>query len=261
MNIYLKPYEFCSIAGTSKRTLLLYDKIGIFKPKKLSRNSGGTRLYTRGQAKEFKLIQVISSTGVPLSEILLSLQRFNFSYLRLYNHYKSRIINQAQSVISVIDDIIAGFEPYKNFLNHFELGFSNKIDGFKYSKEFDINEVFDKLNSLKDIGSVNNAYFIEFKPKVNFWDNETRRFSIGSTSTHLRSQTKEIDEDLLSFQYDIAKCLKRSHLISKINEKSYIESMNLFLRSSSLKPKSIRLILHNREKDHRKYLCETNIIL
>lgn len=59
--------ELAKLCGTSKRTILWYDKLQILVPKKIEEN--GYRYYGEEQVLEFQMIHLLTTLGVQLAEI------------------------------------------------------------------------------------------------------------------------------------------------------------------------------------------------
>lgn len=62
--------EFANLAATTKRTILFYAELGLLKPAKV--NSSGYRYYLESQVLDFQRILLLSTLGVPLSEMTKS---------------------------------------------------------------------------------------------------------------------------------------------------------------------------------------------
>jgi len=62
-----KAADFAEICGTTKRTLLYYDEIGLLKPACTAEN--GTRYYSAEQSMMFLIIQSLKNIGMGLKEI------------------------------------------------------------------------------------------------------------------------------------------------------------------------------------------------
>jgi len=59
--------ELAKLSGTTKRTILWYDKMGIIKPKKVMVNQ--YRFYSQDQVLEYQMVHLLSTLGVSLGEI------------------------------------------------------------------------------------------------------------------------------------------------------------------------------------------------
>jgi len=63
----IRTAEFAKMCGTSKRTLIHYENIGLFSPER--REENGYRYYSEQQYELFQIIDTLRSLGMPLSEI------------------------------------------------------------------------------------------------------------------------------------------------------------------------------------------------
>lgn len=70
---YLSISEFAKISDVSRKTLIFYDKIGLFKPALVKPN--GYRCYAHWQIEVITVISVLSELGIPLEEIRRYLDR------------------------------------------------------------------------------------------------------------------------------------------------------------------------------------------
>lgn len=69
---YLSISEFAKISDVSRKALIFYDRIGLFKPARVLPN--GYRYYAHWQIETITVINVLSGLGVPLEEIKHYLQ-------------------------------------------------------------------------------------------------------------------------------------------------------------------------------------------
>jgi DNA-binding transcriptional MerR regulator len=67
INIYITAGELAKLAGTSKRTILWYEELGILTPIKVDKNN--YRYYGEEQVLEFQMIHLLTTLGVTLKEI------------------------------------------------------------------------------------------------------------------------------------------------------------------------------------------------
>lgn len=67
MSNYITAGELAKLAGTTKRTILWYDELGIIKPTEVS--SEGYRRYQESQVLEYQMILLLTTLGVSLKEI------------------------------------------------------------------------------------------------------------------------------------------------------------------------------------------------
>ena len=69
----IQTAEFAKMCGTSKRTLIHYEQIGLFKPQR--REANGYRYYSEQQYEVFQVIDTLKSLGMPLRDIQGYLER------------------------------------------------------------------------------------------------------------------------------------------------------------------------------------------
>lgn len=69
----IQTAEFAKMCGTSKRTLIHYEEIGLFSPQR--RESNGYRYYSEQQYEVFQVIDTLKSLGMPLRDIKAYLER------------------------------------------------------------------------------------------------------------------------------------------------------------------------------------------
>lgn len=88
---YIKAGELAKLAGTTKRTILWYDELGILKPVEVSPE--GYRYYTESQVLDYQMILLLTTLGVALKEI----QAKN-DLKALFTDKKSSIKNQIDTL-------------------------------------------------------------------------------------------------------------------------------------------------------------------
>lgn len=66
-NTFLTAGELAKLAGTTKRTILWYDQLGILKPVKVSLE--GYRYYTQSQVLDYQMVLLMTTLGISLGEI------------------------------------------------------------------------------------------------------------------------------------------------------------------------------------------------
>lgn len=69
----IQTAEFAKMCGTSKRTLIHYEEIGLFSPQR--RESNGYRYYSEQQYEVFQVIDTLKSLGMPLRDIKAYLEQ------------------------------------------------------------------------------------------------------------------------------------------------------------------------------------------
>lgn len=117
MNNYLTISEFAKYVNLSRRTLIYYDQIDLFKPKKISNH--GFRYYTCDQCFELDVILTLKFLDIPLEQIKYFLNNRN------------------------IDDTLAEFKNRKKILD-------KKINDLRYMQTF-LENYIDRYTTLKNI--------------------------------------------------------------------------------------------------------------
>lgn len=79
MKKYLTISELAKYAGVSRRTLIYYDQIHLFKPAKIGEN--GYRYYSIDQYFELDVILLLKNLDVSLEEIHAFLKNRNVDYV------------------------------------------------------------------------------------------------------------------------------------------------------------------------------------
>ncbi|NAA12239.1 MerR family transcriptional regulator [Enterococcus hirae] len=117
MNNYLTISEFAKYVNLSRRTLIYYDQIDLFKPKKISTH--GYRYYTCDQCFELDVILTLKFLDVPLEQIKYFLDNRN------------------------MDDTLIEFKKRKEILDE-------KINDLKHMQTF-LENYIDRYTTLKNI--------------------------------------------------------------------------------------------------------------
>lgn len=97
MEKFLSISEVAEYAGVSRRTLIYYDQIDLFKPKKIGEN--GYRYYTFDQYGEIDVILILKALNMPLDEIRTFLKRRNPEYTQ------KELLNQRAKVTKKIQEL------------------------------------------------------------------------------------------------------------------------------------------------------------
>lgn len=117
MKKFLTISEMANYAGISRRTLIYYDQIGLFKPVKIGEN--GYRYYSIEQYFELDVILLLKNLDVPLEEIQTFLKNRNVSYvLEGFMKQKERIdeeIAKLKNIRQSLDNYIDRYTTLKNF--------------------------------------------------------------------------------------------------------------------------------------------------
>lgn len=103
-NELVKISEMAKIHGISRQTLILYDRMGLFKPVRVSET--GYRYYSIDQVPQLREIIFLRDVGVPLSEIAD------------YMNYRTteRLQDVLSKRLSAIDDEVAALERQRTFV-------------------------------------------------------------------------------------------------------------------------------------------------
>lgn len=116
MKKFLTISEMANYAGISRRTLIYYDQIGLFKPVKIGEN--GYRYYSIEQYFELDVILLLKNLDVPLEEIQTFLKNRNVSYvLEGFMKQKERIdeeIAKLKNIRQSLDNYIDRYTTLKN---------------------------------------------------------------------------------------------------------------------------------------------------
>lgn len=117
MKKYLSISEMAKYAGISRRTLIYYDQIDLFKPVKVGDN--GYRYYGIDQYFELDVILLLKNIGMPLEEIQVFLKNRNVDYaLQEFYRQRSKVdqqIEQLKDIRTSLDSFIERYETLKDF--------------------------------------------------------------------------------------------------------------------------------------------------
>lgn len=97
MEKFLSISEIAEYAGVSRRTLIYYDQIDLFKPKKVGEN--GYRYYSFDQYGEIDAILILKALNMPLDEIRTFLKRRNPEYTH------KELLKQREKVTEKIQEL------------------------------------------------------------------------------------------------------------------------------------------------------------
>lgn len=137
MNNLITAGELAKLAGTTKRTILWYDELGIIKPVETS--SEGYRYYTEAQVLEYQMILLLTTLGVTLNEI------------KEKNDLKSLFDEKKTSIKSQIDNLKFSLENLEKFMDNLDHNKTLIKPEVKTLKPFDIYYI-EKVGSYVDIG-------------------------------------------------------------------------------------------------------------
>lgn len=137
MNNYITAGELAKIAGTTKRTILWYDQLGIIKPVKVS--SEGYRYYFEAQVLEYQMILLLTTLGVTLKEI------------KEKNDLRSLFEEKKESIKSQIDNLQFGLKNLEKFMFNLDQNKTLIKPEIKTLKPFDVYYI-EKICSYVNIG-------------------------------------------------------------------------------------------------------------
>lgn len=112
-NHLITPGELAKLSGTTKRTILWYDQLGLIKP--VSVSPQGYRFYDQSQVLDYQMILLLTTLGVSLKEISL-----HPNLKTLFDDKKQSItnqINQLQFSLKSLDKFMANLDQNKTLIN------------------------------------------------------------------------------------------------------------------------------------------------
>lgn len=117
MKRYLTISEMAKSAGISRRTLIYYDQIDLFKPEKVGKN--GYRYYGIDQYFELDVILLLKNLDVSLEDIHIFLKNRNVDYvLDGFMRQKQKVDDQIKKLNIIrgsLDSYIERYTTLKNF--------------------------------------------------------------------------------------------------------------------------------------------------
>lgn len=137
MNNYITAGELARLAGTTKRTILWYDELGIIKPIEIS--PAGYRNYTESQVLDYQMILLLTTLGVSLKEI------------KTKNDLKSLFEEKKVSIKNQIDDLQFNLKSLEKFMSNLGANKTLIKPEIKVLKPFDIYYI-EKNGSYVNIG-------------------------------------------------------------------------------------------------------------
>ncbi len=151
MKKFLTISEMAKYAGISRRTLIYYDQIDLFKPAKIGEN--GYRYYGIDQYFELDVILILKNLDVPLYEIQTFLHNRNVDYvLEGFMRQRQKVdeqINKLKGIRSSLDGYIERYTTLKHF-NLESITYSyREAESFVIS---DIIENYDDIDSVQIYG-------------------------------------------------------------------------------------------------------------
>lgn len=97
--------RFAKLCGTSKRTLVHYDEIGLFRPAMTDKR--GYRYYTEAQYDVFTIITALKEIGMPLQEIQRYLDNRSPAALKTLLQAQRKLVQRELENLRRIDRMIA----------------------------------------------------------------------------------------------------------------------------------------------------------
>jgi len=137
MNNYITAGELAKICGTTKRTILWYDMLGIIKPIEVSNE--GYRYYSETQVLEYQMILLLTTLGVTLKEI------------KEKNNLRSLFEEKKTSIKSQIDSLQFGLKNLEKFMLNLDQNKTLIRPEIKTLKPFDVFYI-EKVGSYVNIG-------------------------------------------------------------------------------------------------------------
>lgn len=137
MDNYITAGELAKLAGTSKRTILWYDTLGIIKPAKVDENN--YRYYTETQVLEYQMILLLTTLGVTLKEI------------KAKNDLKLLFEDKKKSIKSQIDSLKFSLDNIEKFMGNIDQTKTMVSPEIKVIKPFDVYYI-DRTGPYVEIG-------------------------------------------------------------------------------------------------------------
>ena len=136
-NNYITAGELARLAGTTKRTILWYDQLGIIKPMEVSPE--GYRYYSEFQVLEYQMILLLTTLGVTLKEI------------KDKNDLRNLFEEKKASIKSQIDNLQFGLKNLEKFMLNLDQNRTLIKPKIKILKPFDVYYI-EKISSYVNIG-------------------------------------------------------------------------------------------------------------
>lgn len=145
---YITAGELAKLAGTTKRTILWYDKLGVIKPVEVSPE--GYRYYNESQVLDYQMVLLLTTLSVSLKEI-----REKGDLKRLFEKKKNEIKNQIDSLkfnLTSLDKFMVNIDkngtmvkPEIKILDPFDIYFIEKVGSYVKIGEYcrELRSMFD----------------------------------------------------------------------------------------------------------------------
>lgn len=217
MDSYITAGELARLAGTTKRTILWYDHLGILEPAYISPE--GYRYYTEAQVLEYQMVLLMTTLGVSLTEIkgFLSLHHnladlfttekkaiktriselvFTLSQLEIYTknlHETKTLINPVIKELQPFDvyyiEKVGPYASIGRYCDELASMFSKKGKNFTTMAIFE-NQTYQPKKSLIKIAALAND---DMRVKPNYKDIAKRlTFSPGKVITYTHNGKGEL---------------------------------------------------------------------
>jgi DNA-binding transcriptional MerR regulator len=141
MNNLITAGELAKLAGTTKRTILWYQELGIINPVEVS--AEGYRFYSETQVLDYQMILLLTTFGVSLREIK--------DYLSTDKDLKSLFESKQQAIIDQIDRLKFSLSSLQKLMTNIDITKTMVKPKIKILKPFDIFYI-EKVGSYVNIG-------------------------------------------------------------------------------------------------------------
>ncbi|GCF94456.1 multidrug transporter [Enterococcus florum] len=134
-------------AGISRRTLIYYDQIDLFKPAKIGENH--YRYYGIDQYFELDVILLLKNIGMPLEEIQKFLKNRNVDYaLTEFQAQRAKVdqqIDQLKEIRASLNSFIDRYERLKDF------DLESITYAFREEESFVVSEIIDTIDDIDSV--------------------------------------------------------------------------------------------------------------
>lgn len=111
MNDFITAGELAKLAGTTKRTIIWYDRLGIITPVRVSEE--GYRYYRESQVLEYQMVLLMTTLGIPLAEIR--------EYLDKRGDLKTVFLEKKQSIKEQIAQLGFNLRNVETYIKNLEM--------------------------------------------------------------------------------------------------------------------------------------------
>lgn len=151
MKKYLTISEMAKYAGISRRTLIYYDQIDLFKPAKIGDN--GYRYYGIDQYFELDVILLLKNLDVALEDIHVFLKNRNVDYVLAGFIRQKQIVDEQITKLNTIRNSLDSYIERYSTLKDFDL--ESITYSYREAESFVISETiehFDDIDSVQIYG-------------------------------------------------------------------------------------------------------------